>query len=191
MKNFIILSTIILLASWAGHVSAQPKDYGYLVKLGDMAPDFTTTTPEGQTVKLSDLRGKIVMLQFTASWCSVCRKEMPHIEEEIWKKYQSNPNFALYGIDLKESAEKTAEFAKQIPVTYPLLLDLEGDIFYSYAEQGAGVTRNVIIDRDGKIVFLTRLFKDDEFNEMKAVIAKLLAPSNSTEGESAITQGES
>ncbi|MFV0553179.1 MAG: TlpA family protein disulfide reductase [Mangrovibacterium sp.] len=174
MKNFIILSTIILLASWAGHVSAQPKDYGYLVKLGDMAPDFTTTTPEGQTVKLSDLRGKIVMLQFTASWCSVCRKEMPHIEEEIWKKYQSNPNFALYGIDLKESAEKTAEFAKQIPVTYPLLLDLEGDIFYSYAEQGAGVTRNVIIDRDGKIVFLTRLFKDDEFNEMKAVIAKLL-----------------
>ncbi|MFV0366176.1 MAG: TlpA family protein disulfide reductase [Mangrovibacterium sp.] len=174
MKNFIILSTIILLASWTGYASAQPKDYGYLLKVGDMAPDFKTTTPDGQEVNLKDLRGKVVMLQFTASWCSVCRKEMPHIEQDIWQKYKYNPDFALYGIDLKESAEQTAAFAKEILVNYPLLLDTDGAIFYSYAEQGAGVTRNVIIDRDGKIVFLTRLFKEDEFNKMKEVIAKLL-----------------
>ena len=53
-----------------------PDDAGYIVKVGDMAPDFEMELTNGQKVKLSDLRGKVVMLQFTASWCGVCRKEM-------------------------------------------------------------------------------------------------------------------
>ncbi len=67
---------------------AQIADRQYLVKVGDMAPDFTMRLPDGQNVRLSDLKGKVVMLQFTASWCSVCRKEMPHIESDIWQKHQ-------------------------------------------------------------------------------------------------------
>ncbi|MFV0521817.1 MAG: TlpA family protein disulfide reductase [Mangrovibacterium sp.] len=174
MKNFIIRSAIMLLTIWGGHVSAQPKDYDYMVKLGDEAPDFTTVDTNGKEVKLSDLRGKVVMLQFTASWCGVCRKEMPHIENEIWKKYKNHSDFALLGIDLKEPDEKVVSFAQEVPVTYPLLLDTYGSIFYSYAKQEAGVTRNVIIDKSGKIVFLTRLFKETEFNAMKDVLAKLI-----------------
>ena len=57
-----------------------PADYGYIVKIGQQVPDFSMTTADGKTVRMADLKGKIVMLQFTASWCSVCRKEMPHIE---------------------------------------------------------------------------------------------------------------
>ena len=53
------------------------RDRQYLVKVGDPAPDFEMTFPNGEKIKLSDLRGKVVMLQFTASWCGVCRKEMP------------------------------------------------------------------------------------------------------------------
>jgi len=151
-----------------------PADYGYIVKIGQQVPDFSMTTIDGKTVKTSDLKGKIVMLQFTASWCSVCRKEMPHIEADIWKKYQGNPNFALYGIDLDEPLEKVQEFAKQIPVTYPLALDPKGGIFYLFAEKNAGVTRNVILDKTGKIVYMTRLYKEEEFAEMKKVIADLL-----------------
>ncbi|MDP3180849.1 MAG: redoxin domain-containing protein, partial [Bacteroidota bacterium] len=85
-----------------------------------------------------------------------------------------NPNFALYGIDLDEPIEKVKEFAKQIPVTYPLALDPKGGIFYQFAEQKAGVTRNVILDKTGKIVYMTRLYKEEEFAEMKKVIADLL-----------------
>jgi peroxiredoxin len=151
-----------------------PTDYGYIVKIGQQVPEFTFTTSEGKTVKTSDLKGKVVMFQFTASWCSVCRKEMPHIEADIWKKYKDNPNFALYGIDLDEPVEKVKEFAKQIPVTYPLALDPKGGIFYQFAEQKAGVTRNVIVDKTGKIVYMTRLYKEEEFAEMKKVIADLL-----------------
>lgn len=151
-----------------------PADYGYIVKIGQQVPDFTATTTDGKTVKMSDLKGKVVMLQFTASWCSVCRKEMPHIEADIWKKYKDNPNFALFGVDLDEPVRKVKEFAKQIPVTYPMLLDPKGGIFYKFAEKEAGVTRNVIIDKTGKIVYMTRLYKEEEFAEMKSVIAELL-----------------
>lgn len=151
-----------------------PDDYDYLVKVGQQAPDFTTETTDGKTVKLSDYKGKVVMLQFTASWCGVCRKEMPHIEKDIWQKHKDNSDFALFGIDLDEPREKVEKFGKQIPVTYPLLLDPKGGIFYSYAQKGAGVTRNVIIDKTGKIVYMTRLFKQEEFDEMKSVIENLL-----------------
>jgi len=151
-----------------------PTDYAYIIKIGQQIPDFSMTTTDGKTVRTTDLKGKVVMLQFTASWCGVCRKEMPHIEAEIWKQHKDNPNFALFGIDLDEPVEKVKEFAKQIPVTYPLALDPKGGIFYQFAEKGAGVTRNVIVDKTGKIVFMTRLYKEEEFQEMKKVIADLL-----------------
>ena len=67
-----------------------------------MAPDFEMSLTDGTKVKLSSLRGKVVMLQFTASWCGVCRKEMPFIESDIWQKHKDNKQFALYGIDRDE-----------------------------------------------------------------------------------------
>lgn len=177
MRNFILLLMIGLSYSGAfaqTPIKEIPADYGYIVKIGQQIPDFSMELPNGKTVKMSDLKGKVVMLQFTASWCGVCRKEMPHIEADIWKKYKDNPNFALYGIDLDEPKEVVEKFAKQIQITYPLALDPKGSIFYQFAEKGAGVTRNVIVDKTGKIVFMTRLYKDEEFQEMKKVIAELL-----------------
>jgi peroxiredoxin len=114
------------------------------------------------------------MLQFTASWCSVCRKEMPFIEKDIWQKNKSNKNFVLIGVDLDEPLDKVQKFQKDIKVTYPMALDPGGNIFGSIAEKKAGVTRNVILDKTGKIVYLTRLYKEDEFAEMVKVIETLL-----------------
>ena len=94
-------------------VTAQSKEddnRGYSVKVGDMAPDFTLQYLDGTTAKLSDLRGKVVMLQFTAGWCRVCRQEMPYIEEEIWQKHKDNENFVLVAVDLKEPKEKVLKF---------------------------------------------------------------------------------
>ncbi len=149
-------------------------DRQYLVKVGDMAPDFEMILPEGEKVKLSDLRGKVVMLQFTASWCGVCRKEMPYIEKDIWQKHKDNPQFALYGIDREEPAEKIQVLRDATGVTYPIGMDPDASIFGLYAEKDAGITRNIIIDREGKIVMFTRLFEEEEFNEMVAVIDKML-----------------
>jgi len=147
---------------------------GYIVNVGDMAPDFTLETTDGKMFKLSDMRGKIVMLQFTASWCGVCRKEMPFIESDIWQKHKDNSNFCLMGIDRDEPLEKVLEFAKQTGITYPMVLDPGGDVFALYADRKAGITRNIIIDKSGKIVMLTRLFNEEEFSEMCKKIDELL-----------------
>lgn len=151
-----------------------PESYGYKVELGQAVPNFTLELPDGTKTTIEELRGKVIMLQFTASWCSVCRKEMPHIEKDIWQKHKDNKNFALYGIDLQEKAEKVVDFQEQVGTTYPLALDVDGDIFYTFVHENAGVTRNVIIDHNGKIVFMTRLFKQEEFNQMVEVIDALL-----------------
>ena len=153
----------------------QADERGYIVKVGDQVPDFDLQMMDGTTLNIKELQGKVVMLQFTASWCGVCRKEMPHIESEIWQKLKDNPEFALYGIDLKETPEVTADFAKAIPVTYPLTLDPEGERFALFCDKGAGVTRNIIIDRTGKIIMLTRLYDEAEFASMVKLINEELA----------------
>ncbi len=153
----------------------QADERGYLVKVGDVAPDFDMTLTDGSVVKLSDLRGKTVMLQFTASWCGVCRKEMPHIEKDIWNKHKDNPSFALLGIDREEPLDVVIKFAEQTGITYPIGLDPKADIFASYADRRAGITRNVIIDENGKIVMLTRLFNEQEFGAMVNLIDKMLS----------------
>lgn len=160
-----------------GNIPQQkiPSDYGYIVKTGQQMPDITLQLTDGSTITTADLKGKVVMLQFTASWCGVCRKEMPHIENEIWQKHKDNDDFALIGIDLKESLETVKKFAADMKITYPLALDPNGEVFYTFAARGAGVTRNVIVDRTGKIIYMTRLFKKEEFEEMKKVIDVLLS----------------
>ena len=155
-------------------MSAQADRTGYIVRIGEIAPDFTITLTDGKQVTLSSLRGKVVMLQFTASWCGVCRKEMPFIEKDIWLKHKDNADFALIGIDRDEPLEKVLAFAKSTGVTYPLGLDPGADIFAKYALRDAGITRNVLIDREGKIVKLTRLYNEEEFASLVQQINEML-----------------
>ncbi len=150
------------------------KDRGYIVKVGEIAPDFTAKLLDGSTFSLAEQKGKVVMLQFTASWCGVCRKEMPFIEKEIYQVHK-NKDFVLVALDRDEPAQKMQALIKATGITYPLAFDPKADIFGLYAHKEAGVTRNVIINREGKIIFLTRLFDTEEFEAMKQVIAKELA----------------
>ena len=174
VKSLIfILFALCSLSGKAQEVAAD--DVGYIVKVGEMAPDFTITLTDGKQVTLSELRGKVVMLQFTASWCGVCRKEMPFIEKDIWLKHKDNSDFALIGIDRDEPLDKVIAFGKSTGVTYPLGLDPGADIFAKYALRKAGITRNVLIDKDGRIVMLTRLYNEKEFAALVKKIDEMLA----------------
>ena len=153
----------------------EPDSLGYIVRVGDVAPEMELELTDGQKVKLSALRGKVVMLQFTASWCGVCRKEMPFIESDIWQKHKDNAGFALIGIDRDEPVETVKAFAEKTGVTYPLALDPGADHFAKYADRKAGITRNVLIDKDGKIVMLTRLYNEEEFASLCKMIDEMLA----------------
>lgn len=183
MKRLFVILSVCLAALTS--VSAQTADNqkelvekadsnGYRVFDGDKAPDFTITLTDGRQLKLSDLRGKLVMIQFTASWCGVCRKEMPFIERDIWQRHKDNPNFVLIGIDRDEPLEKVVNFAKQTGVTYPLGLDPGANIYAKYALRKSGITRNILIDKDGTIIKRTRLYKEDEFSSLVETIDKYL-----------------
>lgn len=178
MRKWMLMS-LLLCGFFANNMvtfaqNVVPDDTGYIVRVGDEAPDFEMTLTDGQTVRLSSLRGKVVMLQFTTSWCGVCRKEMPFIERDIWQKHKDNTAFALYGIDRDEPLERVKKFAGQTKITYPLGLDPGADIFAKYADREAGITRNVLIGKDGKIVMLTRLYNEEEFAALCKKIDELL-----------------
>lgn len=172
--------TLALLVGIQAPTSAQKANdskadsTGLIVRVGDTAPDFTVNLTDGTQVKLSSLRGKVVMLQFTASWCGVCRKEMPHIESQIWQRHKDNSQFALLGIDRDEPLATVNQFVKKTGVTYPMALDPGADVFALYAEREAGITRNILIDRDGRIVKTTRLYNETEFSSLVEAIDKLL-----------------
>lgn len=168
------LSLFFAMICSLGAFAQTPDDRGYIVKVGDAAPDFSMKLTDGKTVRISELKGKVIMLQFTASWCSVCRKEMPFIESDIWQKHKTNPNFALLAIDRDEPLETVLKFVESAKITYPVGLDPKADIFALYAQREAGITRNVIIDKTGKIVMLTRLYNVEEFRKMTQVIDELL-----------------
>lgn len=168
-----ILFSILCLISFSVYGQLD-DDRGYKVKVGDVAPVFKMKLANGETFDLAKQKNKIVMLQFTASWCSVCRKEMPFIESDIWQKHKANPNFVLVAIDRDEPQATVLKFVESTHITYPIGLDPKSKIFTLYALPEAGITRNVIIDKDGKIVKLTRLYNQDEFTQMTQLIDNLL-----------------
>ena len=189
MKRFSILAVALVMLAACNNAGKKSEpvvteqaavqatvvyEHEYLVKVGDVAPDFTLASTDGTEFTLSAHRGKVVMLQFTASWCGICRGEMPHIESRIWQPHKDDADFVLVGVDREEPREVVEEYTAKLGTTYPMLLDEKGDVFASYAVRKSGITRNVLIDRDGRIVKLTRRFVEPEFESLVATIDSLL-----------------
>lgn len=163
---FILLFPLVAMAQ-------NNENRGYEVKVGQQSPNYSFKLLDETLITKELLLGKVVVLQFTASWCGVCRKEMPHLEKEVWQKFK-NDDFILVGIDLKEDKETVKNFIQQMQISYPIGIDKDGSQFELFTLPNAGVTRNIVIDKKGEIIFLTRLFDDDEFREMITVIEKTL-----------------
>ena len=164
--------------SFVDIVNQQNADKrGYIVSVGDEAPDLLLEYTDGQKIQLSDLRGSVVVLQFTASWCSVCIQEMPHLEKDVWQRFKDD-GLKLIGVDKDEPIDVVRKFQKRVGTTYPIALDPGSKHFTKFAHKNSGVTRNIVIDRDGKIAFLTRLFDKVEFQQMIDVIERLMNDKN-------------
>ncbi|MCK5906690.1 MAG: TlpA family protein disulfide reductase [Flavobacteriales bacterium] len=173
MKSiFLIIAFVSALVS----CDAQQKEdssRGYKVKVGEQSPNISLQLLEGGEVTSENLKGKVVVLQFTASWCSVCREEMPHLEKEVWQRFKGN-DFMLIAVDLKEKPEKIRPFIATTGITYPVAMDSDGKLFEAFTLPKAGVTRNIVLDSNGKIIFLSRLYERVEFDKMIEVIEKEL-----------------
>ncbi len=170
MKKFLFILSIFAFTVACG---TNEDNRGYKVNVGEQSPQFEMKLIDGTPITSDSLLGKVSVIQFTASWCGVCRKEMPHLEKEVWQAFKQD-DFVLVGIDLRESNEKVQKFIEETGVTYPIAIDTDGYIFEKFTLPKAGVTRNIVLDRNGKIIFLTRLFDEKEFKEMIAVIEREL-----------------
>ena len=135
-----------------------------------VAPDFTLKSRDGKNVRLSDLRGQVVLLNFWASWCGPCRQEMP-ILDEIHNKYKAL-GFSVLGVNLDVKSKKAINYLKDTPVSFPVLYDPKGDVSVQYGVQAMPST--VIIDKDGNVRFLHEGYKSGYEDDYRKQIKSLL-----------------
>lgn len=138
--------------STSSGATAAP-DYSLVSKLQEIkdhpaAPDFTLPDAGGTKRSLKDYRGKVVFLAFWATWCPYCREEIPAMES-VYKEYKGK-GFEIVAVAIKDKREDTLAFVKKNKLTYPILMDPEGDIGSLY---GAYATPTVyLIDRNGQVL---------------------------------------
>jgi DsbE subfamily thiol:disulfide oxidoreductase len=165
-RRFAALSRrpVILLAAvffWGGALHADAlraaPDYSAVPKLEAVAdrlaaPDFTLVDPDGKKVSLKDFRGKVVFVNFWATWCEYCRDEMPAMQR-LYQEFRGK-GFEIVGVNVKDKRADAMAFVKKVQVTYPIVLDPEGEVGLLYG--AFGLPLSYLIDRKGTV--LARLF---------------------------------
>ncbi|MCL4247706.1 MAG: TlpA family protein disulfide reductase [Anaerolineae bacterium] len=137
----IVLVGVVIAVQLARQSAGQPTS--------GVAPDFSLTTFDGQELRLSDLRGKVVFINFWASWCGPCRDEAPELRA-AWEQYQVRDDVIFIGIAYADRDERSLEFLDEFGITYPNGPDLGTRISDMYAIRG--VPESFVIGKDGKIV---------------------------------------
>ena len=137
------------------------------------APDFTLPAVDGKQVSLQDYRGKVVFLNFWATWCIPCREEMPALER-LHQTYRQSQDFAVISIDYKESAEQVKAFFQKHALTFPALLDQSGSVSRDYLVSGMPTT--YLIGRDGMLLARGVGGRDWTRAEALALIKALVKP---------------
>jgi len=165
MKKYFLIAAVAILSV---SVKAQAPDPTTLTKNGDEAPVFAFNISKTEKANIKDYRGKIVMMNFFATWCPPCRLELPRVQKEIWEKYKDNPKFALLAFDREEGWDKTLPFKNQNKYTFPMLPDEGRQIFKLYATQS--IPRNVVLDENGRIIYQSIGYSEKDFSELLALL---------------------
>jgi peroxiredoxin len=116
------------------------------------APDFTLRTMSGPNMRLAEQRGRVVMVNFWATWCGPCRQEMPQLDR-LYQKYKSS-GFVLLGVNVDDDTQKAADVAGKLGVSFPVLLDTDKAVSKLY--DLSTMPSTVLIDRDGKVRYVHR-----------------------------------
>jgi peroxiredoxin len=169
MKTKQLLLAFCLLAF---SFSLFSQDEFTLVKEGQIAPDFSFSTENGQVKKLSELKDKVVWINFFATWCGPCRQELPHLQKEVYNKLKNNKNFELIILGREHKWEEINKFVADNKFTMPFYPDIERKVFSLYAKQN--IPRNFIIDKDGKVAVSSSGYNEKEFGEIVEKVEELL-----------------
>ncbi len=146
----IFLLTAFLISAGQGCTDGHFMEDLGLVTFDEKieAPDFALKDLNGQEVKLKDHRGKIVFLNFWATWCPPCREEMPSMEE-LFAEFKTR-DFAMFAIDLRENPSEVKAFKEKMDLSFPILLDTDGSVGLEYAVRSIPTT--YLVDREGYLI---------------------------------------
>lgn len=153
------------------HSALTAQDNETLVKTGMEVPDFTVKMFDGQTIQMKELRGKVVLLNFWATWCPPCRMELARVEKDIIERFK-NQDFVFLPVSRQDSYDKIKNFREQTGYTFPMGMDPERKIYSLFAT--ASIPRNFIIDKTGKIVFMEIGYSEESFKKLIETIEKTL-----------------
>ena len=134
------------------------------------APDFTLRSMGGPNLRLAEQRGRVVMVNFWATWCGPCRQEMPQLDR-LYQKYRAS-GFVLFGVNVDDDALKAADVAAKLGVSFPVLLDTDKAVSKLY--DLSTMPSTVLIDRDGQVRYVHRGYLSGYEDHYEKQIRELL-----------------
>ncbi|MDD2571117.1 MAG: TlpA disulfide reductase family protein [Bacteroidales bacterium] len=168
----IAASFLLLILLTLGSANAQLTQSSDVLKLGEDMPEFTILSLEGKELSSEELYGKVVLINFFATWCPPCKRELPELEKEVWTKYKDREDFVLMIISREEVSGKVLEFVKENKYAMPFYLDPKREVYNLFATKN--IPRNYLFDKQGRLMLHSMGFKQSEFDTMVSEIEELL-----------------
>ena len=171
--SLLAIVSLVAVAPIRSH-AADPPDpaKATYVQIGQEAPQFEVTTLDGQKFSLKEQRGKVVLVNFFATWCGPCLQEMPHLEKEVWQKYKDK-KFAMISLGREHSNEELKPFRQKNKFTFPIAGDTKREIFSRYAD--AYIPRSLLIGPDGRVIAQVIGYNEKEFQSLLDTLAAEVA----------------
>ena len=142
-----------------------------LIHAGDVAPDFTVEMLDGSSITLSELRGKVVLVNFWATWCPPCRQEMSHLQKDVIDRF-AGQDLVVLPISRGEERKTVEQFIERMGYTFPIGLDRDQSIYKKYASNY--IPRSVVVGKDGKVVYVAVGYDEESAKEVDNAITEAL-----------------
>ncbi|MFV0417935.1 MAG: TlpA family protein disulfide reductase [Dysgonomonas sp.] len=168
MKKALILFAILTYTL----TSIAQDESGTILKQGDTMPAFTLSSTISGNVDSKDLKGKVVLINIFATWCPPCQLELAEVKKALWPKYKDNPNFVMLTVGREHTDAELTKYNEKKKFAFPLYPDSKREFTAKFATKS--IPRSYLIDKDGKIIYMSIGYNENDFRNLLELIDKNL-----------------